>query len=295
MEKKHTVQRISNKKRVKPKVRFSFMMLIIITFLTFLVCFILYMINANVKGDLLDDDDDDKSAVTTAITTEALTDEEGNTLSSEDSTAENNVSETQAAASSGTITYPLAQSAAVDSSYFDNCCIITDTILLSISKYTDFEDVVGNSLLNAKNCNETTISSSYGNITAYQTMQLKKPENIYIMLGSDLGTNTVSDMIASYTTLVTSLHNYLPDTHIYVMQVPPAPAESTTITSELVDEYNTKLMDMAKSVGVYCLDTNTALRSADGTISDNYWSDDDSTLTEEGYKKVESYILTHTI
>lgn len=295
MEKNHTIQRISNKKRGRPKVRFNFMMLIIIPLLTFLTCFILYMVSANINGDFLDEDE--SSSADTIVTTEAVTDSEGNTLAASDNTNSSEAADTtvQNISQDGSIAYPLPQSEAADASYFENCCLITDSILLSMPKYSDFEDVIGNSALTAKSCNETTIASAYGNITAYQTMQLKKPMNLYIMLGSDIGTSTVDEMISSYTTLVTSLHNYLSETHIYLMQIPPAPAENPTITPEIVDQYNTRIMDMAKSLGVYCLDTNTALRSSDGTIADDFWSYDDSALTEEGYKTIAGYILTHTV
>ena len=292
MDKKHTVQRISNKKRGRPKVRFNLMVVIIITALTFVACFVLYMINANITGDVLDSDD--SSTTTTIKTTEAVTDENGTSAESEDASQAEETTEAAAQQNNSNIAYPVPQSEEADSSYFENCCLISDQTLLSMSQYSDFKDVLGSSQLNASNCNETSITSSYGNVTPYQTIQLKKPQNLYIMLGSDIGTSSIDDMISGYTKLITSLHNYLPEMKIYVMQYPPAPAESTTVTTELVDSYNTRLMDMAKSIGVYCLDTNTPLRSSEGTIDGDYWDDDSAKLTEDACKTIGKYILNHT-
>ena len=115
------------------------------------------------------------------------------------------------------------------------------------------------------------------------------------MLGSDIGTVTVDEMISNYTTLVSNLHAYKPDMNIYVMQLPPVAADTTTVTNELINEYNTKLLNMANTVGVNCIDTNTALKSVEGTLSAEYWSADTGTFTDEAYKTIAGYILTHTV
>ena len=67
------------------------------------------------------------------------------------------------------------------------------------------------------------------------------------------------------------------------------------LTNELINEYNTKLLNMANTVGVNCIDTNTALKSVEGTLSAEYWSADTGTFTDEAYKTIAGYILTHTV
>ena len=288
MEKKHTIQRISNKKRGRPKVRFNFMVVVIMTLITFAVCFVLYMIKANVNGDALSNDNETKTAetTTTAQTTEAA--------SAQASQEAQDTTEAEKPGPDPSIKYPLPATAAVDASYFEKCCMIADKTLLDMPNYSSFKDVLGNDTINALNCNTTAITSTYGNVTAAQTIQLKKPENLYVMLGSDIGVNSTDDMIASYTSMISQLHNYLPDMHIYIMQLPPAPAGSMTVTTEAVDQYNSKLLEMAKTLGVYCIDTNTALRSADGTITEEYWDSENGKLSEAGCKAISEYILTHT-
>ncbi|MDE7137070.1 MAG: hypothetical protein K2O29_01230, partial [Ruminococcus sp.] len=177
--------------------------------------------------------------------------------------------------------------------YFDNCCLITDSTLLEMNEHTSFTDVIGDSLLNAANCTVAKVESNYGTVTIYDTLKLKKPENVYIMLGSDIGVSATEDMIASYTTLIENLTTVLPDMNIYIMQIPPVIIDSAPVTNELINTYNEQLLAMANSKNVHCIDTSTALKSVDGNLKEEYWSAEDKKFTEDMYKAVVEYILTH--
>ena len=129
MSKKGTVHHISSKKRSRPKVRFNFWVLVIIFVISFGACFGLYMLAANTHDDFLDDDEKSSS-----------TQEVGN--DSEDKQDATSASDTDTAAEETTqvnITNPVPQSDAVDESYFDNTCIITDSTLLDIASYTNLK------------------------------------------------------------------------------------------------------------------------------------------------------------
>lgn len=283
MSKKGTVHHISSKKRSRPKVRFNFWVLVIIFVISFGACFGLYMLAANTHDDFLDDDEKTSS-----------TQEVGN--DSEDKQDATSASDTDTAAEESpqvNITNPVPQSEAVDESYFDNTCIITDSTLLDIASYTNLKDVIGSAELNASNCNNLQITSPYGVVTARETVQLKKPANLYIMLGSDIGTAETDAMIAAYTDLVDSVHSYLKDTKIYVMQLPPVAYDTETVTNARIDEYNSKLLAMATNSGVYCIDTNVVLKSAEGTLAPEYWSAEEGKMTEAAYKAISDYIRTH--
>ncbi|MDE6780833.1 MAG: hypothetical protein K2J40_05165, partial [Ruminococcus sp.] len=196
-------------------------------------------------------------------------------------------------ASKAPVTNPVPQSAAVDYTYFDNCCIITDSTLLEIGEHTSFKDIIGDSSLNAANCQTAKVESNYGAVTIYDTLKIKKPQNVYFMLGSDIGTSTTEDMISSYTELITNLTKVLPDMNIYIMQVPPVRYDAAPVTNELINTYNEQLLAMANSCGVYCIDTSTALKSVDGNLKEEYWSAEDKKFTEDMYKTVIEYIITH--
>lgn len=267
--------------------KFNFGVLVVIFVLSFAGCFALYMLAANLNDDFLNGsseknvvqeqpDSDDKNA---DDSTEAPFDESAK------------APEQQGNAS---ITNPVPQSEAVDLSYLESCCLITDSTLIKMADHTSLKDVIGSEQLGAAVCNEQKVESTYGTVTVYQTMQLKKPTNLYIMLGSDIGVSSIDDMITAYTTLVNSLHNYLPDTKIYIMQLPPVYINGETLNNDLVNQYNSRLIDLAKNVGVYCIDTNTALKSAEGNLSEEYWNSDAGELNESAYNMISDYIRTHT-
>ncbi len=287
MAKKRTVQHISNKKRGRPKVKFNFGVLVVIFVLSFAGCFALYMLAANLNDDFLND-----SSEKNIVQEQPDSSSESASDSLEEPSGEaEKTSESQAASG---IANPIPQSEAVDVSYLESCCLITDSTLLKMADYTSLKDVIGNEQLGAAVCNDQKVESTYGTVTVYQTMQLKKPVNLYIMLGNDIGTSSVDDMIAAYTTLVNGLHNYLPDTKIYIMQLPPVYSDSETLNNELVNQYNSRLLDIARNTGVYCIDTNTALKSAEGNLSEEYWNAETGELSESAYKAISDYIRTHT-
>lgn len=283
MAKTRNIQRNSGKNKGKPKLRFNFGILLVIFILSFAGCFALYMIAANTNEDFFKEEFNNE-----VITEESLTDNHTNDSSnvSEESSAGN--------AASAEINNPVPESAAVDVSYLENCCMITDSTLLKMKDYTAFKDVLGNEQLSTVTINETKIESSYGTVTAYEAMKIKKPMNIYIMLGSDLGVSPVDEMIANYTTFVNNLKASLTDVNIYIMQLPPVYSDGT-VTNAMINEYNTKLLTLADNNGVYCIDTNIKLKSADGTLADKYWSAETSSLTETAYNDICGIILTHTV
>ncbi|MDE6664792.1 MAG: hypothetical protein K2K14_01170 [Ruminococcus sp.] len=284
MNKNKNIRTVSNRKRKKPRVRFNFGVLIIIFVLSFSGCFALYMIAANMNENFFEDE------FNSIIVEE---NEEGET---EETSGENKdeVYDTEQPAVKSPVTNPVPQSSAADyATYFDNCCLITDSTLLEIGEYTSFNDVIGDSALNAANCTSAKVESNYGTVTIYDTLKLKKPKNVYMMLGSDIGVSPTEDMIANYTALIENLTAVLPDMNIYIMQIPPVITDVAPVTNELINTYNEQLLSMANSKGVYCIDTSTVLKSIDGNLKEEYWSSEDKKFTEDMYKAVVEYILTH--
>lgn len=285
MAKKRTVRHISSKKRSRPKVRFNFGMLIVIFVLSFAGCFGLYMIAANTQDDFLKDEKTEKSVV------QEQPDGETDDAPEAEASTEGAVSSAPIAAVN-----PIPQSEAVDASYFDSCCLVTDSTLLAMGDHTSLDDIIGSSELNAAGCRSVQVDSDYGTIKIYEIIQFKKPDILYLMLGSDIGTSSVDDMVASYKTLVEDLHDCLPEMKIYIMQLPPVIYDTETVTNDLINQYNSKILDVAKKTGVYCIDTNTALKSTtEGRLSDEYWDYENGALSEAAYKKISDYIRTHTV
>ncbi|MDE5582617.1 MAG: hypothetical protein K2J08_02780 [Ruminococcus sp.] len=275
---------VSGKKRKKRRMKFNFGVLLIIFILSFSACFALYMVSANANENFFDEE---FNSIIVEKDKENDSDGEETLENTEDVPSENK-------SAKAPVTNPVPQSAVADyATYFDNCCLITDSTLLEIGQHTAFTDVIGDSALNASNCTTAKVESNYGTVTIYDTLKLKKPQNVYIMLGSDIGTSPSEDMINSYSTLIANLTAVLPDMNIYVMQIPPVIMDSGTVTNELINTYNEQLLAMANSANVHCIDTSTALKSVDGNLRSEYWSTEESKFNADMYKAVVEYILSH--
>ncbi len=283
MSKKRTVHRVSDSRKNRPFVKFNFWLMVIIFGLSFAVCFVLYMVAANLDDNFFDFESSQSQDSEISADNSADTDISENISDS----AEND-------SSINSVVNPVPESERADDSYFDNAWILADSTLLDIKFNTTIKNVIGSSQINALNINETKLDSVYGNITAYQNLQIINPKTLYIMLGSDIGTSSVDDMINSYSNFIADIKSSLPDTKIYIMQIPPVYTDSETLTNETVNDYNSRLIKLADSYSVYCIDTNTILKNNTGTLSDEYYSSETNTLTSQAYSAVYEYILTHT-
>lgn len=283
MSKKRTVHRVSDSRKNRPFVKFNFWLMVIIFGLSFAVCFVLYMVAANLDDNFFDFESSQSQDSEISADNSADTDISENISDS----AEND-------SSINSVVNPVPESERADDSYFDNAWILADATLLDIKFNTTIKNVIGSSQINAVNINETKLDSVYGNITAYQNLQIINPKTLYIMLGSDIGTSSVDDMINSYSNFIADIKSSLPDTKIYIMQIPPVYTDSETLTNETVNDYNSRLIKLADSYSVYCIDTNTILKNNTGTLSDEYYSSETNTLTSQAYSAVYEYILTHT-
>ena len=287
MAKKRTVQHISSKKRSRPKVKFNFGVLLVIFILSFASCFGLYMIAANTQDDFLDDDAKSKIVVQKQLDADP---------NAEQASGEADPAGDISVLVPESVVNPIPQSEPVDESYFDSCCLVTDLTLIDMGKYTKLDDVIGSPELSAAGCKSVQVDSDYGTIKIYEIMQFKKPSVMYIMLGSDIGVSSIDDMVGNYASLIKDLHSYLPEMKIYIMQLPPVISDTETVTNDLINTYNSRLLDIAKSTGVYCIDTNSALKAtAEGRLADEYWNAEKAALSEDAYKKLSDYIRTHTV
>ncbi|SEK20726.1 GDSL-like Lipase/Acylhydrolase [Ruminococcus sp. YRD2003] len=285
MGKKRVVQHKSKKKKDKPFIKFSAGMLIFLFLLSFTACFVLYMLAANFNSNFFADE-----FGTSEIVTEEASD---TTESATDSTESEEVEDVPAPDG---LTNPVPQSSAMSADYLGDCCLITDSTLIQMADFGSFnkDNIFGSTELTTANCGTTKVDSNFGNATVYDIVKNKKPNVVYIMLGSDLGTSSTDDMIASYTTLVNNLHGSLPTMEIYVMQIPPVIYDSDVKSNEKVNDFNKRLLAMCNTIGVHCIDTNTALKNESGALKEDYWSYDTLALSKEAYSAICEYILTHT-
>ncbi|MCI6890272.1 MAG: hypothetical protein MR836_08920 [Ruminococcus sp.] len=275
-------RKISDRKYSKPKLRFHFGILILIFVLSFSACFALYMFSANMDDNFFEKQENKgKSTV-----------EKSQNISEDESAAGSESSE-ESLSTTG-VSNPVPESDAKDEAYLKECVLVADSTLFSTASNGRIKTVIGNDVLNASNVNTEKIKSSNGTITAFEILKVKQPSDIYVMLGSDLGTSSVDSMISSVSTFIGNVIGSLPDASIYLMQLPPIYTDSKTLTNDMINSYNSKLLALANSCGVYCIDTNTILKSNAGSLDENYYLEKSGVINSAAYDVLCDYILTHT-
>lgn len=284
-DKKRTVHRSSSKKKNRPKLRFSIGWLIFIFILSFLACFILYMLAANFNPDFfLEEFSSISDIVPEEKPTEPVTEDitEGEETTAEEAPAEEKV-----------IVNPVPASAPADPSYLSACCFITGSELMGIDEHTAISDVISSKELGAANCGSVKVESNYGTVTVYETIKIKKPANVYLMIGSDVGKASIEDQTSSYSTLIKNIKGALPATNVYVISEPPVMYDKEQLTNDAINAYNAALLDMANTCGAYYLDLNSALKGETGTLSEAFWDYEALNYNDAGYQTIQDYILTH--
>lgn len=285
MEKSRNVQRKKIRKKGGPKLRFKFGVIISIFIFSFAVCFLIYMINANVNENFLEEE-----FGTSSVTS---SDSEETTISDDNKSVEE---ETKPGTDASDISNPVPQSATMDSSYYASSCLVTDGTLAGMKGLGFSEDgVFGGEGVNLSAVMTAKQESSFGTLSPYDIVKQKKPSALYLMFGSELETASTEQLVEEYTKLVNSFKSAVPEMKIYVMQYPPVLYDTDMLSNEKVNDYNSRLITMCDNLGVYCIDTNTALKSESGKLNEIYWSYETLTLSAEGYNKVSEYILTHVV
>ena len=283
MEKKKSVHHNSKNKKMRPKLRFRVGAVVTIFILSFALCFTIFMVMANSDDSFLERE---------VGTIESVSEDENNEVS-QSSKSINENSDESAIPSAGK-TNPVPQSELYDDLYLEGCSLVTDVTLAGMKGKAFTEDnLFGGEGINLSNVMTEKQESRFGTLSAYEIIKQKKPSVLYLMFGSELGEESVESMIEKYTNLVNSILSAVPEVDVYVMQYPPVLYDTDTLTNDMVNDYNSRLLTMCNTLGIHCIDTNTPLKSEAGKLDESYWSYETLTLSEKGYDKVKEYILTH--
>ncbi|MBR5513472.1 MAG: hypothetical protein IKV85_05745 [Ruminococcus sp.] len=283
MEKGRNVQRRKIRKKGGPKLKFKFSVIFTLFFLSVALCFLIYMFNVNVNDSFLKEEFGSEQLVSSQ-------DE-----SSEASDADTKESESETVVNTS-FSNPVPQSETMGSDYFSSCSLITDNTLADMAGI----GFGGDTVFGGKDFTLSAVSvikqeSSFGNLSPYEIIKQKKPASLYLMFGAEIETTPVETVIEEYSKLIDSLKSTVPEMKIYVMEYPPVIYDTDALSNEKINDYNSKLVNMCDGKGVYCIDTNTALKSEAGKLDEKYWSYETLTLSQEGFSKVSEYILNHVV
>lgn len=214
---------------------------------------------------------------TTPITTTTVT-----TEASFETTPEDSVEDTIVAVETDTY----------DEEFYENDLFIGDSIATGLLNYGYFnsEQVYAQVGLNP----ESALTYEYDGYTSVTKAELIQPKRIYIMLGSNgLAYMGNTYMIQQMELLVDSLREVCPESHIYLISIPPvtkAHESEGQETMAMVNGYNKLLKELADEIGVIYLDLCSELQDNTGYFSDAYAEADGLHFLGTAYKKMLSFI-----
>lgn len=262
----------------RPLIRFRFKVVFVIFVIVTAICFFIYMTGLNIGiGD--------------SPQTEK-------TIMASESSSEQ---ETTTASVSNEIINPVPLSDALNETYFGSCAFVGDSITVGLADYqlVPVTNVYAEVGMNIERINTDSIKTSDGEMTVLDALKKSKPENIYIMLGSNgIAWLSNEDMMTYYKQFVDSIIAELPDSEIYIVAIPPVTQEREKASDEPImnsdiDSYNSELLKMANENEIYYIDLNTALKGNDGKFPEDYAAEDGMHFKKSTYSIMLDYILTH--
>lgn len=261
-----------------PLIRFRFKVVFIIFIIVTAVCFFIYMTGVNL--------DDDETAVNIFLSSD---------ISKTESIADEPLDEVKE------IINPVPSSEPLTETYFGKCAFVGDSITVGLSDYqlVPIKNVYAEIGMNIEKINTDTIQTAFGETTVLEGLKQAKPENIYIMLGSNgISWLSINEMISYYAEFVDSVKENLPDTNIYVLSIPPVTAERESAEEEPIlnsdiDKYNSELLKMANDKSIYYVDINTALKGNDSKFPAENAAEDGMHFKKTTYSIMLDYILSH--
>lgn len=272
------------KNKDSPVIRFRLKAAFFIIFVVYVLCFIIYMTESNINSKKIN------YIGFSSNSSELSTDEE---IPEPTEPSEKEIQ----------IINPVPESDMLTETYFSKCMFVGDSISVGLGDYqfVPVKNVLAEIGMNIEKINTETMSTTYGEMTALDAIKEEKPENIYIMLGSNgIAWLTVTDIIKYYSEFVDEIIKELPNTKIYIISIPPVTTERETaedqpILNSDIDKYNSELLKMANEKKIYYVDINTALKGNDGKFPSDMAEEDGMHFVKTTYPVMLDYILSHTV
>lgn len=201
----------------------------------------------------------------------------------------------------GEIVNPVPESEKAEKDYLDSCVFIGDSLTYGLSSYgvVPASSVYASMAMNVAKAETEQIDTQFGKMTIIDALTESKPENIYIMLGSNgAAWLTVSDMYKYYKSFADRVYTACPESKIYLISVPPVTSEreaskESPILNKDIDRFNEKLLEYADVKQMYYLDVNGYLKGDLSCLPSSDAENDGQHFKYSTYEKFVDYILTH--
>ena len=297
-----------------PVMRFKFSRLVLLWILSLILCFGAYLYKVNFHPEDLDRGiKTDSSASESSNYAPAIPPVPEGSAAPEDEPSDPSASsgeptdipngeadESSAAVPSGPQKVnPVPESAAQTADYLTRCAFIGETNIYNLGRSGLLQpySVYASETLTLQNYVREYVMLDGTTIRITSAIKAANCP-IYLMFGTESLAEHPADQTADqFHTLLNDIRAAAPEATVYVLSIPPvtAAAEKTEkpILNSVIDDYNSRLLDICNQENVYFVDTNTALKSNDSRLDPHYAMEDGIHLTTEAGQILLNYVLTH--
>ena len=200
----------------------------------------------------------------------------------------------------------LAESPAVDRSYFNDACFLGDSLTQGMQIYSTglpeasfcaYKGIGPNAVVNSTTC---TRRDGVQEIPM-EVLTAQQPKVLYILLGTNVlnRDGDYSSFLTYYRLMLDMIAQALPNTQIYVQSITPVRPEVRAshpgLYKERLCEINDELSAIALEKGCVFLNLWEALADENGDLKAEYAQNDGYHVKPEGYTAWVDYLRTHTI
>lgn len=191
----------------------------------------------------------------------------------------------------------------VDNSYFSDAIFFGDSLSTGIPLYqvAGNPDTVAYTGIDPVGINtNAVIVTPEGMKTVLEAAeQYGEKKRVYIMLGANALWMDEESFIGGYRDFIGNVKAQYPDAVIYIQSILPVTDDAyltySTADNEVISRFNKRLLELAKSTGVYYLDIAQALMDETGALPKEASPLDGMHLTPEYYEKWFDYLKTHVV
>ena len=201
----------------------------------------------------------------------------------------------------------LAESPAVDRSYFNDACFLGDSLTQGMQLYEEgmqnamfcaYKGVGPNVIVNGTTCKRADGVAE----VPLEALTAQQPRAIYVLLGTNvLGRDTdYSSFLTYYRLMLDMLNQTLPNTKIYVQSITPVRPEVSQksghegLNRDRLYQINNELAAIALEKDCYFLNLWEVLADENGDLNESYAQPDGYHLRPAGYAAWTDYLCSHT-
>ena len=179
---------------------------------------------------------------------------------------------------------PVAESAPVDDSYFDDAVFIGDSRTVGMYEYGGLEETstfyssTGLTIYKMFDSKIVAVPGQKKKITVEEALSEKQFAKIYLMIGiNEMGTGTVESFMKAYGEAVQHLQELQPDAVIYLQAIMKVTTERSEqgdyITNEGIGARNAEIAELADDQKIFFLDVNPLICDETGGMVASYTYD----------------------